>query len=82
MTFKLHKDFIMAVSKLWEVTNSYNIIDVLANAPFMLLLYMKERFLSWQSMANHEWGMHICLLEMVVINQGCSIQENCICSTI
>lgn len=31
MTFKLHKDFIMAVSKLWKLTKGYHIIDSFNN---------------------------------------------------
>lgn len=42
MTFKLHKDFIMAVSKLWKVTNRFNIIDILLTAPFHFII-------------KHEW---------------------------
>lgn len=42
MTFKLHKDFIMAVSKLWKVTKTYNVEFILAALFTFIIICERE----------------------------------------
>lgn len=42
MTFKLHKDFIMAVSKLWNVTNK---IDIFPTTLFPFIIIHEREIL-------------------------------------